>query len=205
LETCVPHPWREGVFREARLKRIQRTALCLVVVAAVCVPATSAQDDSQQYEAKAKFLSITPGFVQWPASAFKTANSPLQICVHGDFPFGASLAALTRASSLNGHRMEVKWARKEQELPACQLLFVSRSVAKRYDKALDAVKNSVTLTVGEDADFLQAGGMLSLQSAGSSVLFDVNLDAVNEGHLKLSSQFLSLARHILRHKESDKN
>jgi hypothetical protein len=69
-------------------------------------------------------------------------------------------------------------------LAACQILFVSGSPAKHYDKALDAVKNSITLTIGEDADFLHAGGMLNLQPAGAGVLFDVNLDAVNEDHLK---------------------
>jgi hypothetical protein len=109
--------------------------------------------DAHQYDAKAKFLSIAPGFVEWPTSAFKSPNSPLQICVHGDFSFGTSLAELTRTSTLNGHRMEVKWARRDQDLPACQILFVSRSAAKRYDKALDAVKNSISLTVGE------AGGL----------------------------------------------
>jgi hypothetical protein len=56
-----------------------------------------------------------------------------------------SLAGLRRTSTLNGHRMEVKWARNEQDLPACQLLFVSRSVAKRYDKTLDAVRDSIIL------------------------------------------------------------
>jgi hypothetical protein len=73
-----------------------------------------------------------------------------------------------------------QWARKEQDLSACQILLVSRSAAKRYDKTLNAVKNSITLTIGEDANFLQAGGMLSLQSDRAGVLFDVNLDAVNE-------------------------
>ena len=43
---------------------------------------------------------------------------------------------------------------------------------KRYDKTLNAVKNSITLTIGEDANFLQAGGMLSLQSDRAGVLFD---------------------------------
>lgn len=140
------------------LKQIRRAALCLVAMAGVCVPGRTAQDDSHQYEAKAKFLSIGPGLAEWPASAFKAANSPLQIRVHGDFSFATSLAELTRTSILNRHRMEVKWARKEQDLAACQILFVSRSAAKHYDKALDAVKNSITLTIGEDADFLHAGG-----------------------------------------------
>ena len=164
-----------------------------------------AQDDSQQYGAKAKFLSITPGFVEWPASTFRTPTDALQICVHGDFSFGTSLAEFTRGATVGGHRMEVKWIRKEQELPNCQIVFVSRSAAKRYDKVLEALKNSTTLTIGEDPSFLQAGGMLNLQAAGVGVSFDVNLDAINEGHLKLSAQFLSLARHILRRTETVRN
>jgi hypothetical protein len=163
------------------------------------------QDDSQRYEAKAKFLSIAPGFVEWPAATFKTPTAPLEICVHGDFSFGTGLAEIARSASLNGHRMEVKWARKEQDLPGCQIIFVSHSAAKRYDKVLDSLKSSINLTVGEDSEFLQAGGMVSLQATANGVLFDVNLDAVSDGHLKLSSQMLSLARRVVHHPESARN
>lgn len=97
--------------------------------------------------------------------------------------------------------MEVKWVRKEQDLSGCNLLFVSRSAAKRYDKVLEAVKNSVTITVGEEPEFLKAGGMICLQPAQDGVSFDVNLDAVQDGHLKLSSQLLALAKHIVRRSE----
>jgi hypothetical protein len=101
--------------------------------------------------------------------------------------------------------MEVKWARKEQDLPGCQIIFVSHSAAKRYDKVLDSLKSSINLTVGEDSEFLQAGGMVSLQATANGVLFDVNLDAVSDGHLKLSSQMLSLARRVVHHPESARN
>ena len=186
------------------MKRKRRAAIYCAVLAALCVPGTTAQEDMRQYEAKAKFLAIAPGFVEWPETTFKTAGAPLQMCVHGDFSFGTKLAELTRSATVKGHRIDVKWAHKEEELPACQIVFVSRSAAKRYDKVVEAVKDSIALTVGEDTDFFQAGGMLSLQSERTSLLFDVNLDAVNNGHLKLSSQLLSLARHIVHRTESAK-
>jgi len=132
------------------------------MVVTVWVPGTVAQEDSQQYEAKARFLANTPGFVEWPASTFKTPAAPLQICVHGNFLFGTSLSELTGNATVNGHRVEVKWIRKEQDLPGCQLVFVSRSEATHYDKVLEDLKNAVSLTVGEDQNFLEAGGMLSL-------------------------------------------
>ena len=99
----------------------------------------------------------------------------------------------------------MKWVRKEQDLVGCQLLFVSRSAGKRYDKILEAVKNSITLTIGEDPECLKAGGMLCLQPGQNGVLFDVNLDAVRDGHLKLSSQLLVLARHVVHRTESAKS
>jgi hypothetical protein len=46
------------------------------MIGPVCVPGTSAQESSQLYEAKARFLSTAPGFVKWPAATFKTANAP---------------------------------------------------------------------------------------------------------------------------------
>jgi hypothetical protein len=177
----------------------------LATVVAVGARDTVAQEDSQEYEAKARFLAIAPEFVEWPTSAFKTPAAPLEICVYGRFLFGTSLAEITRNATVHGHRVEVKRIRKEQDLPGCQLVFVSRSEAKHYDKVLEAVKNSVSLTVGEDQNFLEAGGMLSLSATDNGILLDVNLDAVNEGHLKLSSQLLALARHIRRRTELARN
>ncbi len=189
---------------EVGVKRARRAAflLAVAVTAAFCVPRAVPQDDSQQYPAKARFLAVMPRFVEWPAAIFKTPAATLQICVHGDFSFGTNLAELARTESVGRHRMEVKWVRKEQDLAGCHLLFVSRSAAKRYDKVLETVKNSMTITVGEEPEFLKAGGMICLQAAPNGVTFDVNLDAVQDGHLKLSSQLLALAKHIVRRSES---
>jgi YfiR/HmsC-like len=161
-------------------------------------PALPAQREAGENDAKARFLANTPGFVEWPTSSFQTPTTPLLICVHGDFSFGTALAELTRGESIKGRRVEVKWVRNEQNLPGCQVLFVSRSASKRYGRVLDAVKESGALTIGEDPEFLKAGGMLNLEAVPRGLTFDVNLDAVVRGHLKLSSQLLSLARHVFR-------
>jgi hypothetical protein len=72
------------------------------MVVAVCVRGTVAQKGPQEYEAKARFLAITPEFVEWPPLTFKTPAAPLQICVHGNFLFGTSLAELTRNATSHG-------------------------------------------------------------------------------------------------------
>lgn len=167
----------------------------------VLAPRSPAQEVPREVLAKARFLTVVPAYVQWPAGTFTSPEMTVRLCVYGDYPFGISLADLSRSARINGHRMEVKRIGKEEELAGCQMLFVSRSAAKQYATILGAVKNSITLTIGEDSDFLAAGGMLRVEEAGNGVAFDVNLEAVNHGHLKLSSQMLSLARRIVERSE----
>ena len=157
---------------------------------------------SEEYLAKARFLANAPSFVEWPASAFQNSVGSLLICVHGDFPFGTTLAELTRGSLVHGRRLEIKWTHAEQDLLACQVVFVTRSAAKRYARVLQLAKQTGSLTVGEEPEFLKAGGMVSLIPSDRGVTFDINLDAVQEGRLKISSQLLSLARHVFRAPES---
>lgn len=160
----------------------------------VHAPAQQASTDS---EAKARFLANAPTFVQWPPEAFAASTTPLVICVHGDFSFGTVLAELTRGESVKGRQVEVRWIHADQSLAGCLVVFVTRSLVKKYGKVLDSVKDSGALTIGEDPEFLKAGGMLNLEPTGRGLTFDVNLDAVARGHLKISSQLLSLARHVL--------
>jgi hypothetical protein len=53
------------------------------------------------------------------------------------------------------------------------------------------------LTVGETPDFLSVGGMLSFSFKNDSLQFEVNLVAVNEAHLRVSSKLLALARRVV--------
>jgi hypothetical protein len=150
-----------------------------------------------EYRAKAIFLSKFPSFVEWPEEALPPGQAPFQVCVYGDFSFGATLAANTRGETVHGRRMEVKWMHKEKELRACHILFVSRSEAKHYKQVLDAVQGTSVLTVGETADFLAAGGTISLLFKQDALQFEVNLESASEAHLKLSSRMLSLARRVV--------
>jgi len=64
---------------------------------------------------------------------------------------------------------------------------------------LDAARAGRALTVGETADFLDAGGMVALFTDGKTRAFEVNLEAVDAAKLKLSSRMLALARRVVNH------
>jgi hypothetical protein len=157
--------------------------------------AQSAKD--VEYRAKAIFLSKFPSFVEWPEEALPPSQAPFLVCVYGDFSFGMSLVENARGETVHGRQLEVKWMHKEKDLRACQILFVSRSEAKRYRQVLDAVQGLSVLTVGETPDFLTAGGGISFLVEQDSLQFEVNLDSTSEAHLKLSSRMLALARRVV--------
>jgi len=158
-----------------------------------------------EYRAKAHYLANFPSFVEWPPEAWQSGKASFLVCVFGEFSFGTSLAEITRGTMVHDRRIEIRWIRKPQELSACQILFVSRSEQKRYNQALDAVRDRMVLSVGETPEFLDAGGILSFSGQQGTIQFDVNLEAANKAHLKISSRLLALARHVVNPAEAAKS
>jgi hypothetical protein len=168
-------------------------------------PSGGREERLNEYRAKASFLAAFPRFVEWPPEAFSAEQSPVLLCVFGDFSFGASLAEVTRGTSIRGRRLEVRWARKEQDLRACHILFVSRSERKRYGSIFKSIQGATVLTVGETPDFLASGGAIDFLIAEDRLQFEVNIGAASDAHLRISSNMLALARHVITRTEAAKS
>ena len=129
-------------FNAAHVHCALRAALALAIFFFLYpLPFARAEDaKTSEYRAKASFLAVFPNFVEWPESVFPSQQSPLLLCVYGDFSFGTSLAEMTSASSIHGRRVEVRWAHKEQELRTCQILFVSHSESGHYERIFKEIE-----------------------------------------------------------------
>ena len=202
---CLPHFGRRNYFwREQPL----RAAVGLVLLAALVLPLHSSGAQAEhvdEYREKATFLAAFPKFIEWPPGAFPSPEAPLLLCVFGDFSFGTSLAESTRASVIRGRRVEVRWAHKEQDLHSCQILFVSKSEAKRYGRVFKALEGASVLTVGETPDFLASGGAIGFLVEQDRLQFEVNMSAASDAHLRISSNMLALARHVIAKTEATKS
>jgi hypothetical protein len=189
---------------EARPKKFTRR-VCSVLCAWMVLLAPPASFSAAQYPAenemvwKANFLAKSAAFVEWPLDSPVRSVNTFRWCVYGTFSFGTTLAEMTRDLTFNGKRSEVKWIKKESQLADCQIIFVTRSEGKNYAKVLGAARPGHGLTVGETADFLDAGGMVALFTDGKAPAFEVNLGAVEAAKLKLSSRMLALARRVVNH------
>lgn len=178
----------------------------LLVAMLLPLPASDARANHiDEYRAKATFLAAFPKFIEWPPDAFPSQQAPLLLCVFGDFSFGTTLVEITRGTAVRGRAVEVRWARKEQDLHACQILFVSRSEAKRYTKIFKVLEGASVLTVGETPDFLASGGAIGFLMEDDRLQFEVSVDAAADAHLRISSSMLALARKVISRMQATKS
>lgn len=191
------------VRRHARRFGAWATSLAVLCSAPVALRGQTAV--SVEYRIKAQFLANFLKFIEWPPNALGNDNSPFWMCSTGYFPFGTALAESTRGELVRGKRIEIRWIRNSAELRSCQVLFVSESEAKNYQKILTNIHGAAILSVGETPDFLDAGGTVAFFFQEKALQFDVNLSGANAAGLKISARLLSVARHVIGVAVSAKN
>lgn len=146
-----------------------------------------------EYQVKAVCVLNAARFVSWPTAAFGSADSPLVVGILGDNPFGSSLEEVVKGETVQQRRIVVRQV-SLKEAPTVQVLFISHSERDHIGRILQALDDSSVLTISEIERFTQSGGMLGLTLVDGKIRFEVNADAASRARLKISSQFLLLAR-----------
>jgi hypothetical protein len=104
------------------------------------------------------------------------------------------LDSSVRGKSINGHTIMVKHLHGPEEIKGCHLVFLAVSAGKQQQKLLQAAKGSSVLLVAETSGFARAGGTINFIMEDGRLLFEINIKAAENAHLKISSKLLSLAR-----------
>ena len=166
------------------------TAVCFAFASHAATPAARGE-----YELKAAFLHKFAMFVEWPARAFATTNTPIIIGVLGQDPFGTKLETVLSSKQVHGRTLKFRrFTKVEDVLPAnCHLLFIAPSEKSRLPAILDAIKTSPMLTVGDSPGYGESGVMLNLVVHEESLRFEINQQTPAGAELKISSQLLDLA------------
>jgi hypothetical protein len=165
----------------------------------VSVPAAEpsrapAQDPMEEYRLKAAFVASFAGFVEWPPDILKNSHDPIVICVLGENPFGSALDRAASGKSIQDHKLAVHGIADVREATACQILFVSSSESRHFRSILKDPQLRGVLTVGDTGDFNSQGGVINLQLESDRIRILINMDAAEQGRLRISSKLLSLAR-----------
>jgi hypothetical protein len=160
-------------------------------------PAAEPPDTAPEYPVKAAFLQHFIRYVTWPAKAFPSEDSPVEICILGKDPFGDAIDRLVEGRELMGRRIEVRRVTLEEAAGGCHVVFMGREEGALLTHRLRALRTRPILTVTESPKALSAGAMINFVMEGNSLRYEVNLDATEESGLKLATPMLVSAKRVI--------
>jgi len=165
----------------------------LLVTLLFCASAFSMAEDRQmtEYRVKAAFLYNFSRFVTWPKRAGLNKGF-FNLCVLGEDPFGKLLDVLS-GKYIQNDWLEIKRLDSLDEDHACQIVYVSQTVASDLEDIMSTLKNQPVLTVSDIGGFTSRGGIIQFKLDNNKVRFDINIDAAKRAGLTISSKLLSLA------------
>ena len=153
------------------------------------------EESSREYAIKAAFIYNFGRYVQWPAAAFPSNDSPFLIGVLGNDPLGPLLDEIVKTKKIEGRPIVARRFASLDQYQPCHILFVASSApAKEKQAALRIVQASQVLLVGEDAGFASQGAAINFYIEHNKVRFEINVEAAERVRVRISSKLLSLAR-----------
>lgn len=167
-------------------------SLCIAPVIA------RAQGSAEEYQIKAAFLFHFAQLVDWPSDAGEANDTSVNLCMFENEPHRQEILNTIEGKQIGGRTFHVRTLHAPQDAHGCNLLFVSNENARHQAAILSGLRGLPILTVGEDDEFLAAGGMICFRLDGDHVRFDINLAAAESSGLHISSRLLLLATHVQR-------
>lgn len=132
-------------------------------------------------------------FTEWPATAFKTPNENLRLCVFGDSAIQSAFTALKGQQAGKRNIMVIQMARLKNP-QQCHLLYVSSLDRSTIIQLLKELRGNHVLTVsGDESSFLEDGGMIFLKMVAGKMNLQISINALSKDELKISSRVLQLA------------
>ena len=145
---------------------------------------------------KAAFLYKFAGYVQWPASAASSADSPFVIGVMGADEVASQLEKIVPGRTVDNRRVVVRRVREGDPFRGIQLLFIARQEPNQR-ATLRAAQAQGVLAVTETERGLELGSAINFVMSEDRVGFEVSLDAAERSGLRISSRMLAVARRVV--------
>ncbi len=149
---------------------------------------------SLEYAVKAAYLYKFAPFVEWPTTAFATADSPINICVSGKDPFGLILDQEVVGQRVSGRAVVVRHITAIAANSGCNVVYLGGSAEQSVPQSLEMLRGQPVLTVSDAAVGPAERGIVNFVIDDNKVRFEIDERAAEQNHLSISSKLLSLAR-----------
>ena len=171
------------------LARKLKTRSMVSLLVCGMVAGLAAQSPQPELAIKTEFVLRFPEFVEWPVAG--ADGRSLTLCLSPAQPFGRGVHDSLNAQP-RGRRITVHELRDGQSARACDAVYVASA-----DLALlNEIGDLPILTIGDQPNFCQRGGIINLLVVDGRVRFEIELSRARRAGLKLDSQLLRLASKV---------
>jgi hypothetical protein len=175
---------------------------CLVALA-MCAAVLRAQQavvPPGENEVKALFFVTLARYTQWPTNAFPSDQSPIVLAVLGPHPIARHLPALVKDEKIRGRPLQVRRFASVNEVDHCHLLFLGEIGVLHRELALARLRNRPILTVSDELDFNEQGGMVETYlNRDKKIRFNLSTNAISKAGLEVSPALVKIAAKVALH------
>jgi len=179
----------------AAMLRWSRGALATAALICTVSQASLSGEESLEYTVKANYLYKFGEYVEWPATAFASADSAMKICIVGHDPFGAALDKAVAGQRVGERPITVLRMDTVTKESGCQIAYLGGSDAQSVAQAADEVRGAGVLTVTDSVQGDTAGAV-HFVIAGNRVRFNIDEQTAVDNGVGISSKLLSLAASV---------
>lgn len=166
----------------------------LLLTALLFLSGIAKSEGVSEYDVKAGFLLNFSKFIEWPESGFPSSDSPFVLGIYGENPFGESIFLLEK-QQVQGRPVSVRILQPgTRDLSGVQMLFIPASQERAAADLIRELRQKPVVLVGEIPGFSRAGGTINFYRRDQHIAFEINLRAVQDSRLDVSSRLLRLAQ-----------
>jgi hypothetical protein len=174
---------------------VRRAAVALFSAIAILTSPAAALEATEP-ALKAAFLYKFSFFVEWPQTAFATSDSPINLCIVGDDPFGTSLDGIVKGQKVGSRAIAVHRMNSISRNSGCHIVYLADGENSRFGEMLATLRGSNILTVTDENAEGNDVGMINFVMKDHRVRFVIDDAAAASGGLAISSRLLSLALEV---------
>ena len=112
----------------------------------------------------------------------------------GQNPFGDILENIYKNKKIKDKKVKIVYVKKLQQLPECQILFISKTDSEKLQKILDDLKGKPILTISDTEGFAQAGCFINYYLNENKLRFEINQKAMQNAGFTIDYRLLRVSK-----------
>jgi hypothetical protein len=150
-----------------------------------------------EHQLRVAYLYNITKFIQWPQKSFKSEESPINICIIGK-NFSKEDIETLRDKIVSGRKLNIYYYKNSKDIDMCHIAYISSSKKDTFKKSLKDIEGKNIITISDINMFANKGGMIELRRENDKIKLYVNLQALSNENLFLSSKILELSNIVKR-------